>query len=158
MKNTSQCYWYILNSLRIWAMGRDEERYSVSHSEEITCFALTNDSQHVITGSKDMSLKVWQLAGGKLAQVLVGHTDHLSCIAANKDLVVSGSRDANLIVWDIKTGSDLHTLTAHLSYVTSVQISADGTLAVSGKIINLTFIFFINLYHTVFLVSLDTKF
>jgi NACHT domain- and WD repeat-containing protein len=120
-------------------MGRDEERYSVSHSEEITCFALTNDSQHVITGSKDMSLKVWQLAGGKLAQVLVGHTDHVSCIAANKDLVVSGSRDANLIVWDIKTGSDLHTLTAHLSYVTSVQISADGTLAVSGQFISLVF-------------------
>ena len=124
---------YLFSSLRIWAMGRDEERYSVSHSEEITCFALTNDSQHVITGSKDMSLKVWQLAGGKLAQVLVGHTDHVSCIAANKDLVVSGSRDANLIVWDIKTGSDLHTLTAHLSYVTSVQISADGTLAISGQ-------------------------
>ncbi|XP_065332021.1 protein qui-1 [Cloeon dipterum] len=121
------------NCLRIWTMGREDERYTVSHSEEITCFALTNDSQHVITGSKDMSLKVWQLAGGKLAQVLVGHTDHVTCIAANKDLVVSGSRDANLIVWDIKTGSDLHTLTSHLSYVTCVQISADGTLAVSGS-------------------------
>lgn len=49
---------------------RDEERYIVSHSEEITCFVITTDSLHVITGSRDMSLKVWQVAGGKLAQVV----------------------------------------------------------------------------------------
>lgn len=48
---------------------REDERFNVSHSEEITCFALTYDSLHVITGSKDMSLKVWQVNGGKLAQV-----------------------------------------------------------------------------------------
>lgn len=65
----------------------------------------------------------------------MGHTDHVTCVAANKSLVVSGSRDANLIVWDILTGADLHTLTAHLGYVTCVQVSADGTLAVSGKYI-----------------------
>jgi WD40 repeat protein len=64
---------------------------------------------------------------------LVGHTDHVTCVAANKSLVVSGSRDANLIVWDILTGTDLHTLTAHLGYVTCVQVSADGTLAISGN-------------------------
>ena len=50
-------------------MNREDERYTVSHSEEVTCFVLTMDSLHVITGSRDMSLKVWQVAGGKLAQV-----------------------------------------------------------------------------------------
>lgn len=48
---------------------KEDERFTVSHSEEITCFALTYDSLHIITGSKDMSLKVWQINGGKLAQV-----------------------------------------------------------------------------------------
>lgn len=41
----------------------------MSHAERITCFALTADSQHVVTGSMDMSLKVWKLDGGKLSQV-----------------------------------------------------------------------------------------
>ncbi|GLG97135.1 F-box/WD repeat-containing protein 7 [Gryllus bimaculatus] len=124
------------NSLRIWSVNRDEERYTVSHSEEITCFVLTMDSQHVITGSRDMSLKVWQVAGGKLAQVLVGHSDHVTCVAVsilNKSLVVSGSRDANLIVWDINTGNDIHVLTGHLGYVTCVKVAGDGSLAVSGS-------------------------
>ena len=50
-------------------MLRDEGKYTVSHSEEITCFVLTVDNTMVVTGSKDQSLKVWQLAGGKLTQV-----------------------------------------------------------------------------------------
>jgi len=56
-------------SLQIWSVKREDERYTVSHSEEVTCFVLTMDSLHVITGSRDMSLKVWQVTGGKLAQV-----------------------------------------------------------------------------------------
>ncbi|XP_049840536.1 protein qui-1 [Schistocerca gregaria] len=123
-------------SLRIWAVNREDERYTVSHSEEITCFVLTMDSQYVITGSRDMSLKVWQVAGGKLAQVLVGHSDHVTCVAVsilNKSLVVSGSRDSNLIVWDINTGNDIHILSGHLGCVTTVKVSGDGSLAVSGS-------------------------
>lgn len=60
------------NSVRIWTLaGGDsgEEKRNVSHAERITCFALTADSQHVVTGSMDMSLKVWKLDGGKLSQV-----------------------------------------------------------------------------------------
>ncbi|XP_045534151.1 protein qui-1 [Papilio machaon] len=124
------------NSIRIWALtGGEEERRSVSHAERITCFALTADSQHVVTGSMDMSLKVWQLDGGKLSQVLVGHTDIVTCVAVsitNKTQVVSGSWDFNLIVWDINTGSDVHLLSGHLGKVTCVKVTGDGTIAVSG--------------------------
>lgn len=56
-------------SLRIWSLTREDEKYHVSHTDEITCFVITADSLHVITGSRDMSLKVWQSTGGKLAQV-----------------------------------------------------------------------------------------
>jgi len=98
--------------------------------------SLTADSLHLVTGSRDTSLKVWQLAGGKLAQVLVEHTDEVTCVGVsvtNKSLVVSGSKDFNLICWDITTGTDLHTLSGHLGVVTCVRVSGDGTLAVSGK-------------------------
>lgn len=47
----------------------------MSHAERITCFALTADSQNVVTGSMDMSLKVWQLDGGKLSQVEIKNND-----------------------------------------------------------------------------------
>lgn len=123
-------------SLRIWSLLRDDEKYTISHSEEITCFVLTMDSLHVITGSRDMSLKVWQVSGGKLSQVLIGHTDAVTCVAvavSDKSLVISGSYDCNLIVWDINTGADLFTLSAHLSIITSVKASGDGSIAISGS-------------------------
>ncbi|XP_076684288.1 protein qui-1 [Andrena cerasifolii] len=125
------------NQVRIVSLGAGpEEKYQVSHSQDITCLVVTPDSQSLITGSIDMSLKVWQLAGGKLSQVLVSHTDHVTCVAVSvldKSIVVSGSRDANLIVWDINTGDDLHTLKGHLGYITCVKLSGDGSLAASGS-------------------------
>ncbi|ETN64158.1 hypothetical protein AND_004106 [Anopheles darlingi] len=124
------------NSLRIWSLTREDEKYTVSHSDEITCFVITADSLYIITGSRDMSLKVWQATGGKLAQVLVGHTDAVSCVAVSvttKSQVISGSKDSNLIIWDIHTGEEIHTLAGHLGPVTCVKVSADGTTAVSGS-------------------------
>ncbi|XP_076184042.1 protein qui-1 [Ptiloglossa arizonensis] len=125
------------NQVRIVSLGAGpEEKYQVSHSQDITCLVVTPDSRSLITGSIDMSLKVWQLAGGKLSQVLVGHTDHVTCVAVSvldKSIVVSGSRDANLIVWDINTGADLHTLKGHLGFITCVKLSGDGSLAASGS-------------------------
>lgn len=124
------------NYLKIWSLTREDEKSSVSHSDEITCFVITTDSLFIITGSRDMSLKVWQATGGKLAQVLVGHSDAVTCVAVsvtNKTQVISGSKDCNLIVWDIHTGEELHTLAGHLAQVTCVKVSADGTTAVSGS-------------------------
>ncbi|CAK9825608.1 Protein qui-1 [Anthophora retusa] len=124
------------NQLRIVHLGVSrKEMYQVYHSQEITCLVVTPDSRSLITGSKD-SLKVWRLPGGLLSQALVGHTDHVTCVAVSvldKSIVVSGSRDANLIVWDINTGNDLHTLKGHLDCITCVKLSGDGTLAVSGS-------------------------
>lgn len=67
----------VLHRLHIWPLsiknegGPWTEKWPVSHTEEITCFVITYDSLQIITGSKDMSLKVWQINGGKLSQVRV---------------------------------------------------------------------------------------
>lgn len=93
---------------------------SFSYSIHYLPLVITVDSLFVITGSRDMSLKVWQATGGKLAQVLVGHSDAVTCVAvsvANKTQVISGSKDCNLIVWDIHTGEEIHTLAGHLAQV-----------------------------------------
>ncbi|XP_032571228.1 NACHT domain- and WD repeat-containing protein 1 isoform X1 [Drosophila sechellia] len=124
------------NTLKIWSLTQEDEKYSVSHSDEITCFEISADSVHIISGSRDMSLKVWQATGGKLSQVLVGHSDAVTCVAVsvtNKTQVLSGSKDMNLILWDLLTGEEVHTLAGHLGPVIGVKVSADGSTAVSGS-------------------------
>ena len=58
-----------------------EEKHQVSHSQDITCLVVTPDSHSLITGSRDMSLKIWQLSGGKLSQVLIKFKVYISIIS-----------------------------------------------------------------------------
>ena len=42
---------------------------TIGHTGRISCVAFSRDSFYVVTGSEDMSLKVWEAATGKLTQV-----------------------------------------------------------------------------------------
>lgn len=107
---------------------------SVSHSDTITCFTCTHSGKTLITGSQDMSLKVWETSTGKLTQVLVGHEEAISCVATaalDEMLVVSGAQDCNLIVWDMNTGTDLFTLMGHNANILGVILTPDASRALS---------------------------
>ncbi|GIY28466.1 putative wd40 domain protein [Caerostris darwini] len=123
-------------SLKFWPVTDMDSEKSVSHSDAITCYTVTYDCQTIVTGSNDMSLKVWEVGSGKLTQVLVGHESMVTCAACaplSPSLVVSGSADCNLIVWDLTTGNDNFTLRGHTETVTHVKLTLDGTLAISAS-------------------------
>ncbi len=128
---------------------------AVSHAEEVLCLAPTPDSRYIITGSKDSSLKMWDVLcgptdkGGKLVQIMAGHGDHVTAVVtslvanvpalasmANSKhlLVVSGSRDGQLIIWDAQHGSEIHSMRRHVSAVTCLKVTTDGSVVVSGTI------------------------
>jgi len=67
-------------------------------------------------------------------QVLVGHDDIISCVAItdNNQSVVSGSRDNGLLVWNLSTGTVEQELLGHSDQVTTVKVSKDGSIAISG--------------------------
>nr|XP_027198278.1 uncharacterized protein LOC113792571 [Dermatophagoides pteronyssinus] len=122
------------NCLKYWQIFEPEIEKSVSHSDTITCFTCTHSGKTLITGSQDMSLKVWETSTGKLTQVLVGHEEAISCVATaalDEMLVVSGAQDCNLIVWDMNTGTDLFTLTGHNANILGVILTPDASRALS---------------------------
>ncbi len=61
--------------LKIWSLGDDSlvARAKIYHNEEITCMSATSNGRLLVTGSKDQSLKIWDIDTGFLTQVLVGH-------------------------------------------------------------------------------------
>ncbi|UXI14068.1 hypothetical protein NH340_JMT00011 [Sarcoptes scabiei] len=122
------------NCLKYWRIFEPENEKSVSHSDSITCFICTYSNKTLITGSQDMSLKIWETSTGKLTQVLVGHEGGISCVATaalNETVVVSGSQDCNIIVWDINTGAELLSLTGHNANVIGIVLTPDGSRALS---------------------------
>ena len=58
-----------VSSVRLWHVQDGLSIQSVSHVGCVTCVAFSLDSQFVVTGSEDLSLKVWEAATGKLTQV-----------------------------------------------------------------------------------------
>lgn len=117
-------------------MFETDSEKTVSHSDAILCYTVTYDCQTIVTGSQDMSLKVWEVATAKLTQVLVGHEGPVMCVAVAPfrcSLAVSGSQDCNLIVWDVTTGSDRFVLRGHTEAIRAAKLTLDGSVAVSSS-------------------------
>ena len=67
----------------------------------MTSVAFTPDGQRAITGSKDITAKLWDPATGKEILTLTGHTEEITTVAVSPDgnSLLTGSRDGTAIVW-----------------------------------------------------------
>ncbi len=104
------------------------------HTDRVTSICAAPDSRVAISGGRDGTLRVWDLASGECLRTLTGHTGPVLSVAVSDDgrTVVSGGRDKTVRVWELDSGRCVHTLTGHGSLVYAVAISADGRRAVSG--------------------------
>ncbi|KAK7065353.1 hypothetical protein SK128_003575, partial [Halocaridina rubra] len=76
----------------------------------------------VVSGSRDATLRVWDVATGACEHVLVGHVAAVRCVQYNGRLVVSGAYDYMVKVWNPDREECLHTLQGHTNRVYSLQV------------------------------------
>ena len=102
----------------------------------ITCIALSENGDFIVSGSGDQSVRVWDAKTGDQLRELQGHTGFVTSVAFSPDgnQIVSGSRDQSVRVWDAKTGDQLRELQGHTGLVASVAFSPDGNQIVSGSL------------------------
>jgi WD40 repeat protein len=74
----------------------------------ITCFQF--DGIHVVSGSLDTSIRVWDVETGACKHALMGHQSLTSGMELRDNILVSGNADSTVKVWDITTGQCLQTL------------------------------------------------
>ncbi len=118
-------------TLRAWAPSAGESRRLAESSQEIGCLAVAPCL--VLTG-QGVSVRVWDVAAGKEAARLQGHTDAVRGVAVTPDgrTALTGSDDHTLRLWDLQTGRETQRLTGHNGRIACVALSADGRLALSG--------------------------
>lgn len=68
------------------------------------------DGVHVVSGSLDTSIRVWDAETGALRHTLMGHQSLTSGMELKNNILVSGNADSTVKVWDIITGQCLATL------------------------------------------------
>ena len=113
-------------------------RALTGHSDGVTAVAVAMSAHGriAVSGNKDRTLKVWDLASGACLRTLTGHPDWVTAVAVAADVPVAASsdrRDVAAEVWDLNNGSRRCTLIGHTKPVWSVAVSADGRVAVSGS-------------------------
>lgn len=80
------------------------------------------DSIHVVSGSLDTSIRVWDVETGACKHTLMGHQSLTSGMELRDNILVSGNADSTVKVWDIITGQCLQTLSGKYDYIL-IQLS-----------------------------------
>lgn len=76
----------------------------------------------VVSGSRDTTLRVWDIKTGECLHVLLGHLAAVRCVQYDGRLVVSGAYDYTVKVWNPEREECLHTLEGHTNRVYSLQV------------------------------------
>jgi len=109
-------------------------RTFVGHKGSIPSIAFSPDGRQLASGSRDMSLKLWDLSSGNELRNFAGHTGEVYSVAFSPDgrTLASASFDKTLKLWDVASGRELRTFTGHTDWVRSVVFSPDGRQLASG--------------------------
>lgn len=65
---------------------------------------------HVVSGSLDTSIRVWDAISGTCKHTLMGHQSLTSGMELRQNILVSGNADSTVKVWDTTNGQCLQTL------------------------------------------------
>ncbi|HEY76402.1 MAG TPA: hypothetical protein G4O00_09510 [Thermoflexia bacterium] len=106
------------------------------HTGGVLAVAVSPDGRWALSGSLDGTVKVWDVATGRLLRSLEGHTDWVRAVAVSPDgrRIVSGSDDGTVKVWDLESGRLLRSLEGHTGAVLAIAMSPDGRWALSGSL------------------------
>ncbi len=113
------------------------------HSDRVMSVAFSPDGRYALSGSNDCTLKLWEVATGRLIRTfegwteatIKGHRGIVDAVAFSPDgrYALSGSNDKTLKLWEVATGRLIRTFEGHKGNVRSVAFSPDGRNALSGS-------------------------
>ena len=109
-------------------VSRVETVIQKGHDQSVLCVALHPDSVILATGSRDKSIKLWNLNNTREIRSLLGHTASVRSIAFSPDgkTLASCANDETFRLWDIQTGETLYRSEPMGDLLTSIAFLADG--------------------------------
>ena len=124
--------------IQLWQINNAQPAGSLrGHSDRVSCLELSPSGQTLISGSKDRTIKFWDLNTKRIRQTLDGQFDaHLSEIVAlavspDNRTLLSCDLDNALKIWDINYGRVIKNISFSAD-LTCLAINSNGQLFCSG--------------------------
>ena len=120
--------------INLWQANTGQAKGSLAgHIDRVSCLTVSPSGQTLISGSKDCTIRFWDLRKKKIVRTFGGQfDDHLSeitnlTISPDNQILLSCDRDNSLKVWDINHAIMLKNISFSAD-VTSLAIHPNGQL------------------------------
>ncbi|MFC2130606.1 caspase family protein [Bacteroidota bacterium] len=106
------------------------------HLSGITAVKISPNEKIFATGSKDQTIKLWDLETGLLLHTLVGHKADITDISFSNsgDSLATSSPDKTIRIWDTKTGGVIKVISNSQSSFTSVDFHPYNRMLLSSSL------------------------
>ena len=109
------------------------------HTQGVRCLTFSLDGTSLVSGSEDMTIKLWDIQTGGLTKTFHGHIDKVISvsISVNCTVIASGSLDKTIRLWDIQTKECYHVIEqqGEVHYVSFSPIDSQHLISTSdGKV------------------------
>src|SRR5690606_34646983 len=103
------------------------------HEDEVTGVAFGLENQRLASGSRDHTIRLWDMATRQTVMV-IKHGDWVRRLVASPDgnLLASACKDGTVKVISFATGEVIRTINAHEGGVDCVAFNHDGSLLATG--------------------------
>jgi WD40 repeat protein len=125
-------------ALKVWEAGRGGPGTFAfrGHTGDVTAADFLPGRRHLVTGSDDRTLRVWDHHTGREVRTMQGHPGGVSAVAVSRDgtRIVSGNSTGMVKLWDAASGRDLGTFADQAEAIIKlVAFSPDGSRIASSS-------------------------
>ncbi|HBL10403.1 MAG TPA: hypothetical protein DD379_03135, partial [Cyanobacteria bacterium UBA11162] len=110
-----------------WKPSEEELATPESQPKQVLTVRFSPDGKQITTGGWDGTVKLWNLSGQPIGELLKGHQDAVLSMSFSSDgkYIATASGDGTAIIWNLSSGEQIVQLKGHRGWVGSVSFSPD---------------------------------